>query len=121
VITGEKSAVETAGSSLKEAGAKRVILLNVSGPFHSPMMETAGQQLARVLENVRLNQPVIPYVSNVTADFVGETGEIKDLLIRQGIISCEMAAKCGKTDRRRGRYICGDRTGKDIVWIYTAD
>ena len=83
VITGEKSAVETAGSSLKEAGAKRVILLNVSGPFHSPMMETAGQQLARVLENVRLNQPVIPYVSNVTADFVGETGEIKDLLIRQ--------------------------------------
>ena len=56
VITGEKSAVETAGSSLKEAGAKRVILLNVSGPFHSPMMETAGQQLARVLENVRLNQ-----------------------------------------------------------------
>ena len=59
--------------------AKRVILLNVSGPFHSPMMETAGQQLARVLENVRLNQPVIPYVSNVTADFVGETGEIKDL------------------------------------------
>ena len=119
VITGEKSAVETAGSSLKEAGAKRVILLNVSGPFHSPMMETAGQQLARVLENVRLNQPVIPYVSNVTADFVGETGEIKDLLIRQ--VSCEMAAKCGKTDRRRGRYICGDRTGKDIVWIYTAD
>ena len=83
VITGEKSAVETAGSSLKEAGTKRVILLNVSGPFHSPMMETAGQQLARVLENVRLNQPVIPYVSNVTADFVGETGEIKDLLIRQ--------------------------------------
>ena len=75
--------METAGSSLKEAGAKRVILLNVSGPFHSPMMETAGQQLARVLENVRLNQPVIPYVSNVTADFVGETGEIKDLLIRQ--------------------------------------
>ena len=70
--------METAGSSLKEAGAKRVILLNVSGPFHSPMMETAGQQLARVLENVRLNQPVIPYVSNVTADFVGETGEIKD-------------------------------------------
>lgn len=55
----------------------------MSGPFHSPMMETAGQQLARVLENVRLNQPVIPYVSNVTADFVGETGEIKDLLIRQ--------------------------------------
>ena len=46
--------METAGSSLKEAGAKRVILLNVSGPFHSPMMETAGQQLARVLENVRL-------------------------------------------------------------------
>ena len=56
VITGEKSAVETAGSSLKEAGAKRVILLNVSGPFHSPMMETAGQQLARVLENVRRNR-----------------------------------------------------------------
>ena len=57
----------------------------------------------------------------MTADFVGETGEIKDTFDTAGIISCEMAAKCGKTDRRRGRYICGDRTGKDIVWIYTAD
>ena len=58
--------------------------MNVSGPFHSPMMETAGQQLARVLENVRLNQPVIPYVSNVTADFVGRKQErLRIFLIRQ--------------------------------------
>ena len=83
VITGKTNAVREANEKLLSAGAKRAMLLNVSGPFHSPMMETAGQQLARVLENVRLNQPVIPYVSNVTADFVGETGEIKDLLIRQ--------------------------------------
>ena len=59
VITGEKSAVETAGSSLKEAGTKRVILLNVSGPFHSPMMETAGQQLARVLEKMCIRDSIM--------------------------------------------------------------
>ena len=83
VITGEKDAVETAGRELKEAGAKRVISLNVSGPFHSPMMESAGQKLANVLENVRINKPVIPYVSNVTADYVKEEGHIKALLIQQ--------------------------------------
>lgn len=83
VITGEKDAVETAGRELKEAGAKRVISLNVSGPFHSPMMESAGQKLANVLENVRINKPVIPYVSNVTADYVKEEGHIKELLIQQ--------------------------------------
>lgn len=83
VITGEKDAVETVGRELKEAGAKRVISLNVSGPFHSPMMESAGQKLANVLENVRINKPVIPYVSNVTADYVKEEGHIKELLIQQ--------------------------------------
>lgn len=83
VITGEKDAAETAGRALKESGAKRVILLNVSGPFHSPMMKAAGEQLANVLENVRIHKPVIPYVSNVTADYVGKTEEIKELLVRQ--------------------------------------
>ena len=73
-----------------------------------------------VLENVRLNQPVIPYVSNVTADFVGETGEIKDLLIRQVSSPVRWQQSVEKLIAA-GRYICGDRTGKDIVWIYTAD
>ena len=83
VITGEKSAVETAGSSLKEAGAKRVILLNVSGPFHSPMLEGAGKKLAEVLKTVTVQAPVTPYVTNVTAEYVTEEEAIKELLAKQ--------------------------------------
>lgn len=55
VITGWKESVEKASEALKEAGAKRVMPLNVSGPFHSPMLKEAGEELGRVLENVELS------------------------------------------------------------------
>lgn len=83
VITGEKEAVRQAGEKLKEAGAKRVLPLNVSGPFHSPMMETAGKKLEQVLAGVTISDPFIPYVSNVTAAYVENAEEIKNLFVRQ--------------------------------------
>lgn len=83
VITGWKESVEQAAAALKEAGARRVLPLNVSGPFHSPMMEGAGTALGEVLESVSVNELKIPYVTNVTAEFVTDSSKIKDLLAKQ--------------------------------------
>lgn len=82
-ISGEKAAVEKACELLKEAGAKRCIPLNVSGPFHSPMLKGAGEKLAKELEHVTIHDIAIPYVTNVTGDFVKDFGEVKDLLAAQ--------------------------------------
>lgn len=83
VITGEEKAVDAAGAALKEAGARRVIPLNVSGPFHSPMLQKAGEQLGMVLEDVTVHDIAIPYVANVTAEYVTEKNQVKELLSRQ--------------------------------------
>lgn len=82
-ISGEKAAVEKACEKLKEAGAKRCIPLNVSGPFHSPMLKGAGEKLAKELEEVTIQDIQIPYVTNVTGDFVKNKDEVKDLLSAQ--------------------------------------
>lgn len=83
VITGGKEAVEEAAEKLKEAGAKRVLPLNVSGPFHSAMLEDAGKELAEVLRSVELSELKIPYVTNVTAEYVEDSAQIRDLLAKQ--------------------------------------
>ncbi|WP_432628037.1 ACP S-malonyltransferase [Brotaphodocola sp.] len=83
VISGKKEAVETACEKLKEAGAKRTIMLNVSGPFHSKMLTGAGEKLGEVLAQVEVHKPQIPYVANVTASYVTEADEVKPLLTKQ--------------------------------------
>lgn len=80
VITGVTAGVEKAAEKLKEAGAKRVVMLNVSGPFHSPLLKKAGEELLEELEKVEIHKLSIPYVTNVTAEFVDDEKEIKDLL-----------------------------------------
>ncbi len=83
VISGKKAAVEEACEKLKEAGAKRTVMLNVSGPFHSGMLVEAGRKLGEVLKTVQINDPKIPYVANVNASYVGSADQVKDLLERQ--------------------------------------
>lgn len=83
VITGEKGAVDAASSALKEAGAKRVVPLNVSGPFHSPMLLKAGTQLGEALAEIEIAENFIPYVANVTADYVTKAEDVKPLLTKQ--------------------------------------
>lgn len=83
VISGKKEAVETACEKLKEAGAKRTIMLNVSGPFHSEMLTGAGAELTKVLETVDIHTPQVPYVANVTAAYVTDAAAVKELLTRQ--------------------------------------
>ena len=83
VITGEAKAVAEAGNALKEAGARRVLPLKVSGPFHSPMMQPAGEELAKVFAGVSMNPLKLPYVANINAEVVTDCGKIEGLLVAQ--------------------------------------
>ena len=83
VITGEQQAVDAAATALKEAGAKRCTPLNVSGPFHSAMLLPAGEKLAAELENIEIHEIAVPYITNVTADYVTDSSQVKELLKKQ--------------------------------------
>lgn len=83
VITGEQQAVDAAATALKEAGAKRCTPLNVSGPFHSAMLLPAGEKLAAELEYVEIHEIAVPYITNVTADYVTDPSQVKELLKQQ--------------------------------------
>lgn len=83
VITGEESAVSIAAAKLAEAGAKRCVPLKVSGPFHSPMLAGAGQKLGQELEKVQIKDIRVPYLTNVTGDYVTDKEQIKPLLVKQ--------------------------------------
>ncbi len=83
VITGEEEAVQTAVEKLTQAGAKRCVPLKVSGPFHSSLLVGAGEKLAKELETVSINDIQIPYIANVTADYVTKREDVKPLLEKQ--------------------------------------
>ena len=83
VISGELSAVEKACEAMKEAGAKRALLLPVGGAFHSPMMEPAREELAAAIEATFFNEPSCPVYQNVPAEAVNTAAEIKANLITQ--------------------------------------
>lgn len=83
VISGKKEAVEAANEKLLAAGAKRALMLNVSGPFHSTMLKGAGEKLGEVLEGVEIKTPEIPYAANVTARYVTDSEMVKPLLKEQ--------------------------------------
>lgn len=83
VITGEEKAAKESIEKLMEKGAKRCIPLNVSGPFHSPLLKEAGIKLGEEMKTIEVSEIAIPYLSNVTGDFVTSKDQIKDLLQKQ--------------------------------------
>jgi [acyl-carrier-protein] S-malonyltransferase len=83
VISGEFKAVEKACEAMKEAGAKRALMLPVGGGFHSPMMEPAREELAAAIEATTFSSPICPVYQNVTAKAVSDPAEIKKNLIIQ--------------------------------------
>lgn len=83
VITGEASAVDAAAVQLKSIGAKKVTPLKVSGPFHSIMLEEAGKKLRAELDQIAIQPVRIPYITNVTADYVTDETQIRSLLQAQ--------------------------------------
>ena len=85
-------------AALKEAGAKRCMALKVSGPFHSAMLEEAGEKLAKELEHVTIHDIATPYITNVTADYVTDKSQVKELLKQADFLFCTLAAECGAHD-----------------------
>lgn len=83
VISGETEQVKKAADKLKEAGARRAVLLNVSGPFHSSLLTGAGEKLQKVLDELTIEKPQIPYVANVNASYITGKEDIKPLLVKQ--------------------------------------
>ncbi|MBA4544032.1 MULTISPECIES: ACP S-malonyltransferase [Thermoactinomyces] len=83
VISGHRAAVEDAGEKAVAAGARRVIPLSVSGPFHSSLMKPAAEQLAAHLQSIQISPAQIPVIANVTARPVAEPAEIGRLLVEQ--------------------------------------
>ncbi len=83
VISGMREAVERAVEVAKEKGAKRAMLLQVSAPFHCPMMAPAADVMAEALAEVNIDAPIIPLIANVTAGPVEDPVEIRRLLVEQ--------------------------------------
>lgn len=83
VISGEKNAVEAACAKMKEAGAKRALLLPVGGAFHSPLMEPARAELAEGIEKAKFTKPACPVYQNVTGRPSSDPDEIKRNLLAQ--------------------------------------
>lgn len=83
VISGEAEAVKAASAALAEAGAKRVIPLNVSGPFHSQMLVPAGEKLYDFLQGIDVAEDFVPYYCNADAEEITDASKVKELLKRQ--------------------------------------
>lgn len=83
VISGFREAVEKAGEIAKAKGARRVVPLSVSGPFHSPMLGSAAEAMREALEAVTIRPLSVPVVSNMTAALTSEPDEIRELLVEQ--------------------------------------
>jgi len=83
VVSGTAAALARAETRFKEAGARRVLRLQVAGPFHSPLLTDAAEAFRPVLESVTFNDPKIPLYSNVTGKLVSSGGEAKELALLQ--------------------------------------
>ena len=83
VISGHRGAVERALEIAKEKGAKRAVLLPVSAPFHSPLMEPAARAMEQALADAQIADPLVPLYANVTAAPVEQADEIRRLLVQQ--------------------------------------
>lgn len=83
VISGTKTGVDKACLALKEAGARRAIPLDVSGPFHSSLMKPAAEKLRATLGEIAMKNAEIPVIANVNASVVANSEEIKELLVEQ--------------------------------------
>src|SRR5690625_5630470 len=102
VISGSRRGIEEVSEILKEAGARRVIPLNVSGPFHSRFMQQANEEFSASLDQVTLQNATIPIYANVSAMPVKDKEEMKQLLLQQLYRSEEHTSEL----QSRGHLVC---------------
>lgn len=116
VISGAVAAVEKAAALAKAKGARRVVMLQVSAPFHCALMQPAQEEVARVLAALQLNQPRIPVAANVTGGMVTTADAARDVLIRQVTgavrwVDCVQSLKTAGADLwievGPGKVLCG--------------
>lgn len=131
VISGDVESVECAAQALKTAGAKRVIFLNVSAPFHCALMKDAAREFETHLESVKFHSPSFPVISNVTAELLHEPEQIKQNLKKQ-MVSAVLWQKGVETLKEHGfsnfvevgsgRALCGlvKKISPDAV-VYSVD
>ncbi len=101
VVSGKREAVERAVDVAKEKGAKRAMLLQVSAPFHCPMMAPAADVMAKALAEVECMPPIVPLIANVTAAPVEDPAEIRRLLVEQ-VTGMVRWRECCMTMRAKG-------------------
>lgn len=83
VIAGDKEAVEKAAELVKEKGAKRAVMLNVSGPFHTSLLKPAADKLNEELSKIELSNMTVPVITNLTAEIVEDKSQVVDILTKQ--------------------------------------
>ena len=104
VIAGHKAAVERASAAAKAAGAKRAVMLPVSAPFHSSLLQPAAERLAEFMSRITLHAPRIPVVNNVDVAAVSEPAAVREALARQAcspvrwVEVIQALARAGVTD-----------------------
>lgn len=101
VLSGEKKAIEAAAAAATAAGAKKTVVLNVAGAFHSSLMASAAGKLKDFLGNITFAQPVMPVLSNATGRPHGTPQEIKDNMVRQ-VTSSVQWVSCVKSFKESG-------------------
>lgn len=83
VVAGESKAVEKAAEVLKEKGARKVVMLSVSGPFHTSMLKPAAEKLEQELKGIKISDMNVPLVANINGSYVEDKNNVKDILKRQ--------------------------------------
>lgn len=117
VISGEYKAVEEACEKMKEAGAKRALILPVGGAFHSPMMEPAREELAAAIEATTFSTPICPVYQNVTASAVSDPSEIKKNLIIQLTAPVKWTQSVNQMIADGATSFTEVGPGKSVSWI----
>ena len=113
VIAGATKAVEVAAEKMKEAGAKRAVMLPVSAPFHSRLMEPAAKRLQEELDKIEVKDAQIPVVANITGEILKDGATIKAALVKQAAAPV-LWEDCSYYGRLRCYKICRSRTWQSI-------
>lgn len=128
VISGSKPAVDRAGDIAKSKGAKRAMALNVSAPFHSPLMQPAADKMAEALAGITIRPPVIPVLANVTAAESAEPELIRRLLVdqvtakvrwRESVLALKELGITGTVEFGGGKVLTGmvKRIDRDLTTV----